>query len=499
MEEKVRCSLSRRSGRAATSGIFALLLWGLRPSFAQAGEPQPSPSAADLALKALPAQTQASTSASSLQDLLQEALQRSPQVAVSQAQVAEAQGLFEIASSLAYPQGSGQVLFGGPMPEARTEVKNDITTVTEASLEGDFNFGSLGVQLRGNAAAALPLYTFGQIAKGKEAANHLVKAARHNVVATKAEVALNLTQAYWAYQLFGGLKVSLGDGQKRLEGVLEKIEELLEADSPQVTENDRLRLSYALSSLSVRAEEVAGAQAQVLQGIHLLTGRSRKQPFNIAEGDLEAAVPSKLPDVDVLISSAKNGRPEVLALGEVVEAQKSFESLRTRSFLPTFFLGGFVNFVYTSNATDQTNPFIRDPFNFVDLGIGLGMRVDLDVFTKLAQLEQAEAQTRVRLAQQELLNQAVETEIRSIYAQLRMGFKQAKELKKANRAARGWLLASTLAYDIGTGKADELIDAFLAWATSEAELQAVRFNNLMRFAQLARSAGKIVPSSKAAP
>ena len=44
------------------------------------------------------------------------------------------------------------------------------------------------------------------------------------------------------------------------------------------------------------------------------------------------------------------------------------------------------------------------------------------------------------------------------------------------RAARGWLTAAVLAYDIGAGDAGELIDAFLARATAEGDLRKTEFD-----------------------
>ena len=46
---------------------------------------------------------------------------------------------------------------------------------------------------------------------------------------------------------------------------------------------------------------------------------------------------------------------------------------------------------------------------------------------------------------------------------------------KAYKAAKAWLTAAALAYDIGTGNAAELIDAFLARATAEADLRRTQY------------------------
>ncbi|MEO1231490.1 MAG: TolC family protein [Myxococcota bacterium] len=419
------------------------------------------------------------------------ATQESFQVAVSQAQVQEARALQSIAVSLAYPRGQVQVLFGGPTTEAQTTVQNDINTLTPSSFEGDLDFGELGVTLRGNATAAIPIYTFGQLEKGKLAASKLVKASHHQVNATRGQVLVDLSRSYWGWQLLRELVASLDEGERRLAGVLEQIEELLDADSGQVTENDRLRLKFALSTLSVRRAQADGGLAQLEQAIKLLIGRKQSVPLVLAEESLEKAAPSELLSIDELVARARADRADIRALAEVVAAQKAFRELRIAQIFPTVFFGGFINFAVTTNATDQTNPFIKDTFNFFDGGVGLGVQLDLDFFTKLAQVEQAEAQLAVRTRQQVLAQEAAELEVRSLHAQIRAEIEQAKRLERAYLSARGWLTASTLAYDIGAGQADELIDAFLAWATSIAELQSTRYDNLVHFAELARATGRL--------
>ena len=431
------------------------------------------------------------TTALTLDALITEALAHNLQVRVTEAQIAEANALLELAKAQAYPQASLQVLFGGPTPEAKTERINDINTVTDASLEGDFNFGSLGVSLRINGQLAQPLYTFGKIDKGKDAAGHLVRAARHQRTVAQAELVVNVNRAFWGYQLTQAFLHSLDEGKKTLAQVLERIEALLEADSTQVTENDRLRLKYALSTLAVREAEAQQAAQTALRAMRLLLGWPQQRPLSIKKRDLDE-LPDAIPNLQLALQEAAYARPDLKALRSVVRAAETFVEFRRAGFYPSLFIGGFLDYAYTSNATNQTNPFIYDPYNFLTIAAGLGVRVELDIFTKLALLEQAEAQSRVRASQAALAFQAVQLEVHTKYLEITGGYQRIEALEQANRTARGWLTASALAYDIGTGRADELIDAFLAWAASEAELQTTRFNTLLNLVDFARATGRLM-------
>ncbi|MEQ9499631.1 MAG: TolC family protein [Deltaproteobacteria bacterium] len=435
--------------------------------------------------------TETATGKWDLESMVHEALARSWQIDVAKAQIEQAEALYSFAASQAYPRMTLNSLFGGPTPEARTVVTNDPSTATPASLEGDFDFGELGVGFRVNGEAFLPLYTFGKISKGKEAASHVVRAAGHQRTVTEAEVVVNVTRAFWAYQLTRTFLNSLDDGRGTLENVLEKIEELLDNDSPQVTENDRLRLKYALSTLLVRETEAKQAREIALRALRLLMGWDQSRRLEVADAEL-ADLPDKIPSLFEATESAQGGRPELLALREIVKATEAFAELRRRQFYPDIYLGGVLQWAYTSNATNQTNPFVNDPFNFFNLAAGLGVRIELDVFQKLALLEQAEAEAKVRIAQTRLAEQAVELDVQRIHIEISGGYDRIAKLERANRTARGWLTASSLAYDIGTGAADELIDAFLAWAASEADLQRTRFDTLIRLTELSRATGRLV-------
>ncbi len=426
-----------------------------------------------------------------LNDLTDIALAHNGQIAITTAQIAQAQALHGLAKAQAFPVGSITGLVGGPVPEAQTTIVNDLSTLTEDSLLDDLNLGTLGVQFRVSGQLIQPLYTFGKIGNLKKASRHLIRAAQHQNTVTQADVIVNVNKAFWTIQLTRTFMTSLDEGIKNLEGVLSKIEEMLEDDTGQVTENDRLRLKYALATLAVRRTEAEAINEVAKQAMRLLIGWPQERDLNVQIRELDE-LPEHKPKLEDLALWARFYRPELKALKEVVAAAETYKNFRKASFLPSIFLGGEISYAYTSNATDQTNPFINDPYNFYSAAVGVGMKMDLDIFTKWAQLEQAQAELRMRQAQASLVAQLVDLEVRKLDTEIGAGYKRIAKLERANRTARGWLTAATLGYDIGTGAADELIDAFLAWAASEAELQTTRLKVLSKLVEMARATGKLV-------
>jgi outer membrane protein, multidrug efflux system len=430
-----------------------------------------------------------------LEDLVRLALEHNRQVKIDVARVEEARALYEYAASQSYPKITAQALFGGPTSEAQTSKINDLATTTPASFEGDFNFGELGVAFRLQANGVQPIFTFGKLTAAKRAAGKLIDAAEEKVHITEAEVLVNVYRAFWAYQLTREFTTSLKEGEEILDKIIRKVEELIEEDSPQVTENDRLRLVHAQATLRVRLNEAENASVLALAALRLLIGRPQDAALPIETADVEEvpAEPAPLPE---LISAAKAQRPEIRALAHVIEASEQWLRYRTRSLFPDLFIGGFIEMAVTTNATDQTNPFLYDRFNFFDAGLGFGIRFDLDVFTKLAEIEQAEAQLGVRRAETAAAEEAMELELRKIHLEVTGNYAKLGPAEKAFRAARGWLTAAVLAYDIGTGQADELIDAFLARATAEGDLRKTQYDLQTGSADLARASGQLVARAR---
>jgi outer membrane protein TolC len=431
-----------------------------------------------------------------LKDLIDEALANNLRIRIDEARIGEARALLSLAAAQAYPRFDANLLAGGPLPERKTRVVNDVNTLTQASYLGQpFNWGELGFTVHFDVNGVQPIYTFGKISSAKEAAGFAVKAATEKRVVTQAEVVMDVHRAFWAVQLTRSYVSSLRDGEKTLQKVLKKIEELLDAESPQVTENDRLRLVYAAATVRVRAKEAESASIIALGALKLLVGREQTVPMEVVTVDLDE-LPGKIPDLDQYVRVAREDRPEILALRAVVNASDKFALFRKNRLWPDIYLGGILSYAYTSNATDQTNPFIYDPYNYFTLGVGVGLRYELDVFNKVAELEQAEAATATHVQEEATVEQAVDFEVRKLHQDLTSGYERIPLLERANRAARGWLTASTLAYDIGTGDARELIDSFLAWAASEAELQKTRYDMHLAHADLSRAAGQLMPRLK---
>lgn len=432
-----------------------------------------------------------SSEALDLRALSRLALAHNKKIKIDVARIRQAEALLSYATAQAYPVVGARLLFGGPVSEASTTVRNDVSTLTPASLENDYDFGKLGVTLRLQGTAFVPVYTFGKLSKAADAARGLVHAAEASVGITEGEVVVNVHRAYWGYQLTDSFVRSLAEGDQILTNVIAKVEELLDADSGQVTENDRLRLIHAQATLRVRMAEARDGREIAITALKLLIGRDMSLPLGVARDDIQE-LPEAPPSLARALDDAVHNRPELRALARVVDAHESFLGYRRRALLPDVFIAGFLEMAVTSNATDQTNPFIYDRFNYFDAGIGIGLQFQLDVFQKLAEIDQAAAELGVRTAETAAATEAIELEVRKLHIEVSGNFGKIDPAEKAFRAARAWLTAAVLGYDLGTGNANELIDAFLARATAEGDLRRTQYELQIGRADLSRAAGTLL-------
>jgi outer membrane protein TolC len=424
------------------------------------------------------------------------ALKHNRRVEIDRARIDEARALYDLAAAQALPRLSGQLLFAGPISEAQTRVLNDLSTVTPASLEQDADFGKLGVTMRITASGGLPLYTFGKISSAKEAASHLTEAATTRVEITESEVILNVVRAYWAFQVADAAARSLDEGDAIVGKILKKVKELLDDESAQVTEADRMRIQHAQATLRVRANEAELGRRNAIAALKILIGRPQPLPLEVAPRALDELPPTP-PPLGLLLDGLNAKRPETRALESLVRAQESLVELRTAQLYPDVVLGFGLDAAYTTNATNQTNPFIYDPYNFIGAGVAAVLRFELDVFNKLALITQAEAELRSRLRESEATQEAVTFELTKLHQDLAAAHARLTPADGAFRASKSWLVSAVLAYDVGTGNARELIDAFFARAMAENDLLRAQFEIQTVTADLDRAAGLLVAEARA--
>ncbi|WP_208719578.1 TolC family protein [Corallococcus sicarius] len=389
-------------------------------------------------------------------------------VAEASAELRKFQALYQQAKWAWFPKFEITLGAGGPVPEARNNGLGGPPT-TEASLEGDWNFGNVGVTVFSTGNAVLPLYTFGKLTALEKAGAQgpIVGAALRERV--RAEAGFQAAQAYYGYQLArAGLK-QMEDVAKRLKDASDRIDALLKEDSDQVSKLDTYKLGYFRQLVeSQRASAVQGEQF-ALTAIRLLASAAPDEPVEVVEEDLPLREDVKLPDLETALREASERRPELKAITAGIIAREQEVLIRERSYYPDLGLAGFYDIRWTSSATRQRSQFAYDPFNDRTAGLGLVLRGTFDIPIKDAQLEQARAELDKLRAQEQTLKAGIQLEVTQVQSQLVAAYSRAKSFTEAEKNAKRWATAAYAAFDLGTGDTRELVDAFTALAQASAE------------------------------
>ncbi|MFN0064587.1 MAG: TolC family protein [Myxococcaceae bacterium] len=386
-------------------------------------------------------------------------------VAEADAELQVLQAKYQQALWAWFPRFDTTIAAGGPTPEARNNGLGGPPT-TPATLMYDSNFGQIGLTVRAEMNAFLPIFTFGKLKALREAGEKGVTAGEALRERVREEAGLQAAQAFYAFQLARLACDAFQDTLRQLESSAKLVEELLKQESAQVTVLDRYKLNFFRRQLEGRIAQAAAGMDIAAAAAGVLV--ASKGPIRLAEADFPNP-PTALPVLEPLVEAAQTARAEVRALDAAIEARERELTIRERSFYPDLGLFGFARFAYTTNATRQLSPFAYDPYNDLSGGVALVLRGSFDIPQKIAQLNQTRGELQKMRTQRSLLASAVGLEVRRAHAGLSEAVIRARTFAEAERSARQWATAAYANFEVGTGDTRELVDAFSALAQASGE------------------------------
>ncbi|WP_224248273.1 TolC family protein [Hyalangium gracile] len=400
--------------------------------------------------------------------LVERARRSDARVEEAEAELRRLQALQRQAHWAWFPKFETVVGFGGPTPEAYNDGLGGPPT-TEASREGDLNFGTLGVTFRAEVNALLPIYTFGKLTALEKAGDQgpIIGAALRE--RARDEAGFQAAQAFYGYQLARSGLAQIEDVGKRLEDAGKRINEMLEEESQQVSKIDTYKVNFFRQVVAARLAEARQGQAVALAAIRMLAGAKPDERLEIADVELPLEEEFTPPTLEKALTLADQHRPELTALQAGIAAREQEVLIRERSYYPDLGIIGFARYAYTTNATPQRSPFADDPYNDRSVGIGIAARGTFDIPIKNAQLDQARAELDKLKAQQRLLQAAIHLEVAKVHGELVSALERARAYSEGEKNTRRWATAAYAAFDLGTGDTRELMDAFTALAQASAE------------------------------
>lgn len=417
----------------------------------------------------------------SLETIVERVRQSNPLVDGALAELAELDGK-AVKARLAWAGRGSWVNDFSAFPTCSGELYDTDSSECEDPTAAAYDFGQLRPHFRGRLFYGLPLFSFGKIGAGKDAAAAGVQAGRRQVELARAQAVLLATRAYWSALLYDRLDAVARVGLGHLEAAQKKLQERIDQDDDEVDERDPLRLAVWRSEVVAHVQAARRGKAMSIAGLRLAVGLEPHQPLRLS-GKLEA-LESPRQSLEEAITRALDRNPEIQAARAAVTAREALVAFERAQFWPDLVVG--VGLSYRSTPGADCLPDLQNfsnqcqGANFVSPPIGaLRLEWRLDVPARLSALRQAEARAAKARADERALSYRLRLDVEQSWRKLQEAKQMLSIRDTAAQAARKWVVGAVMDRQLGVGSPRELLEALAAQAkTTAARHQTIYDQNV---------------------
>jgi outer membrane protein len=421
----------------------------------------------------------------SLQQMIEMAIAKSPEIAETQSEIAGTKSELEQVEAAYYPQIESLGLMGPVNDAKRPAVRG--TRIIDPS--PDASLTTLGAFGRLEFTATQPLYTFGKLSNRKEAASRGVRAREFKLLGNKFEIALRIKQLYYALILARAGIDAASDADTFFDDARKRMARLLELGSTNVVESDLYRVdAYRANNARSKAEAEKGTKVA-----YFALGAWMGLPSGIEFDVSEKTLPMReegLANLDIYVQKALVDRPEFKQLDEALAAQDSLVQAVQSDRYPSLFMALVGSFAGAPSRETFRNPYIPDEFNHVNVGVVAGIKWNFDFGISRAKVDKERAEY-------DRLLHAKDTGRLNIPIQVAKSYQETREWKvavdtysKAASASRKWVIAALTSFDMGVGTADDMLRAIEKYGENQGKYLEALFNYNLSFAELEYATGK---------
>jgi outer membrane protein TolC len=328
------------------------------------------------------------------------------------------------------------------------------------SPQGEFDISTdMGIWVKMELTAGIPVYTFGKITSYWEMAEQGVKVGENKVKQEKQRIAFDVRRAFYSLQIAREILHVTEGGTKYLDKALDKVEEDLDADEGNYTESDLKKLQTGKVRIEIEIVKAKKIEKMALAALRFYTGKPELDPPDVPIEPEETQVGT----LDQYVDAAKANRPELKMLGSAIKVGKANVKLKKASMLPNFVLAGQYTYAYANKVQDQKTPFANDPFNKQGGGVALLLEWPLDIVPAAYRIGKAKADLfRLQAQQQEALG-GISVEVELAHGDVLEAKDRMKVLKKGKKLGKGWIIAQSQNFDAGLSEIKDFVDALTTY------------------------------------
>ncbi len=391
------------------------------------------------------AQSREADQAWTLEQMLERALETSPEIheALADEQIA--------ASQLARAKA-------GRLPTASlTAIVSPITGATGNAVNGDTDDDDFGIFSKGDLKVIQPLYTFGRLSSEIRAARQGVLAKEAATQKSRQAVVFAIKELYYNLLLSHQIKELLDDSQENFNQAIEKVEERLDNDEGNATEQDLLRLRIGTAGIEKEQFTLERAIAITRSALKRHLGMAVQAPFKLASTQLKT-VALDLQPLDVYLGQIHQHRPEIAQIEAGLSARQArLDAARSEYYPAIFFASGF-EYSVAPNRDDQDSPFAND-FNFFSgPGVALGLRWQLDFWQTRAKVAERAAKVYQLSTKKNAALSGIALDVERRYLEVKEYQQKLKSAQRSRKAARALLVTTLTNFNLGVGEGKDVFE-----------------------------------------
>ena len=438
-----------------------------------------------------------------LDQLMVQARDTSPVMDIARAKLADYSALFDRAYYSWTPQLKVDALLA-PLPERRrlrecvslnpTDPLNNLSEVVPCpnqDLQTDERITAdteIGILVRSSTKITFPIYTFGKVKHGLDAARAGWEIGRSGVDYARGELDYLVKKAYYGAQLASTALRILKDGRKRLRKAKKDVETELKEETGRFTSNDLRKLLIDEAELEAGYLETEALSQQAWTAIRIAAGVEAGDEISLDSLKLEPVhiEPRSLAEYMEL---AVDARPDLQIARAAVDARRAQVKMAFADFLPNIALVGGFSYAKGTTADDPVDPFANDTYNYLGWGVVLGADWKLDYSVLISKHRRAKAKLAQQRAEYEALLQRVRLGVTEQVGTVQRRQKELEVRRIAMKAGKAWLISNTLNFGMGLTKIDELLSSLVAYSKARLTFYRIMYEYNLAVAKLSQSVG----------
>jgi outer membrane protein TolC len=427
-----------------------------------------------------------------LEQLIQMALERSPELKMADQDIAAALSDLQQAKAAQWAQldvtGVGGIVNDTKEPLVVVSPTPGPDGLLRGHLEKDETDG-LGPFGKLEFTISQPLYTFGKIAHRKHAASDAVAVQQAARERTRGGVILKVKELYYALILAQQGKSTASDISTFVDDARTRITRLLQLGSTNVDESDLYRLeAYAAEAKRFRSKAGSGTNVTYF-ALKQLIGLPPHQEFVLDVKELPKDTRA-LGEQQDYIAQALRLRPEFEQLDKGVEARRNMVEAAKADLYPSIFATAVGSFAGAPGREDVNVPYLSDDFHKSSVGVVLGTKWHFDLGILQGKVSKAHAEYQRLRQAREAATLNIPIEVAKYYQEAVEHLQAAQASELAASASRKWIVVAFANFDIGVGTAKDIFVAIERYGKNRGDYLSSFLQYHLALAHLSHAIGE---------